>query len=264
MFHKALRKDVSALRRILLVSDIHGQFEALQDALDAAGYSPSRDAIWVLGDMVDRGPDSSLVVAWVREHAAVALCGNHEDMWLQATDHPGLDSLYNVVNNGGRATFQSFRQASARSLDEAIAWFRTLPTRHRTSVLAVVHGGFRPGVPWDRQTREDQLWIREDWFTRPPEPSIGVPVVFGHTPTQFLPQGQWGRVWHDPDRLGIDTGAGMGGVVSLVDPVAGQVFPSQDQPYRVPPLVRLSSEKRRTGHDSEQAGTAQSGLRGDP
>ena len=45
--------------RLLIVSDIHGQFKAFQHAVQLAAVSPSRDRLIVLGDLVDRGPTSA-------------------------------------------------------------------------------------------------------------------------------------------------------------------------------------------------------------
>jgi protein phosphatase len=58
--------------RVVIVSDIHGNMEALE-ALPLSG-----DLLWVLGDLVNYGPDPVAVVDWVREHAAIVIRGNHD------------------------------------------------------------------------------------------------------------------------------------------------------------------------------------------
>jgi predicted phosphodiesterase len=61
--------------KALILSDIHGNWDALQAVAPAPG---EYDEIWVLGDLVNYGPQPNEVVAWVAEHASVVLCGNHD------------------------------------------------------------------------------------------------------------------------------------------------------------------------------------------
>jgi predicted phosphodiesterase len=59
--------------RALIISDLHANLEAVE-ALPATGF----DQIWVLGDLVNYGPDPAAVVDYVRERAAVVVRGNHD------------------------------------------------------------------------------------------------------------------------------------------------------------------------------------------
>lgn len=58
--------------KIVIISDIHANMEALE-ALPTLG-----DRLWVLGDLVNYGPDPAAVVEWVRKRAAVVVRGNHD------------------------------------------------------------------------------------------------------------------------------------------------------------------------------------------
>jgi protein phosphatase len=58
--------------RVVIISDVHANMEALE-ALPETG-----DQLWVLGDLVNYGPDPAAVVDWVREHATVVIRGNHD------------------------------------------------------------------------------------------------------------------------------------------------------------------------------------------
>jgi protein phosphatase len=58
--------------RVVIISDVHANMEALE-ALPTTG-----DQLWVLGDLVNYGPDPVAVVDWIREHAAVVVQGNHD------------------------------------------------------------------------------------------------------------------------------------------------------------------------------------------
>ena len=73
--------------RLLVMGDVHGQYSKMQKALALADYDPARDRLVLLGDYIDRGPESWRVVEAVLglvAQGAVALYGNHEDMMLRA------------------------------------------------------------------------------------------------------------------------------------------------------------------------------------
>jgi protein phosphatase len=59
--------------KILIVSDIHANLEALQAVL-----AESHDELWVLGDLVNYGPNPSEVVELIRSHASLVVQGNHD------------------------------------------------------------------------------------------------------------------------------------------------------------------------------------------
>ncbi len=63
------------MERILVVSDVHGNHEALKTVINNEDY----DKIWVLGDLVDYGPDPDLVIDLVKEEADLVIRGNHDN-----------------------------------------------------------------------------------------------------------------------------------------------------------------------------------------
>lgn len=70
--------------RDLVVGDIHGHFTKLQRALDAAGFDPAAgDRLFSVGDLVDRGPESNLVLEWLDRPWFHPVIGNHEDMAIR-------------------------------------------------------------------------------------------------------------------------------------------------------------------------------------
>ncbi len=58
--------------RILIASDLHANLEALE------ALPVDFDQLWVLGDLVNYGPDPSATIRYVRDHAALVVCGNHD------------------------------------------------------------------------------------------------------------------------------------------------------------------------------------------
>src|SRR5579863_7850588 len=58
--------------KIVIVSDLHGNFDALSALPEAY------DELWVLGDLVNYGPEPAAVIDYVRSNAAIVVCGNHD------------------------------------------------------------------------------------------------------------------------------------------------------------------------------------------
>lgn len=67
------RREFADTARIAIISDIHGNFEALKTLPD------DYDELWVLGDLVNYGPQPREVIEFVREHATLVVRGNHDD-----------------------------------------------------------------------------------------------------------------------------------------------------------------------------------------
>lgn len=91
---------------IYVTSDAHGHVRALDEALSAAGLGKD-DELYVLGDMIDRGPDPLGVVSLVRSFDnAHVLLGNHEELLLDSVKHTGapIDGHFDM-SGMGRAEF---------------------------------------------------------------------------------------------------------------------------------------------------------------
>ena len=215
--------------RIYAIGDVHGRFDllsALMRKLEAHSRAlPSSDSLHVilLGDLVDRGPDSAAVLdlayrAQQRSDGLITLLGNHEEMMLKTIDGvPG--SLPAWMRVGGDATLRSFGIAppasdvDPRRVAELIRskmppkllnWLRSLPLVARSGDYLFCHAGVRPGVPIKRQNRADLLWIRGEFLQD--ESDHGVTVVHGHSIAN--------AVEVRANRIGIDTGAYSSGVLT--------------------------------------------------
>ncbi len=91
-----------------LIGDVQGCDAALGRLLDTVAFSPSRDTLYVLGDLVNRGPDSAGVLRRLMSYGAAARCllGNH-DLHLLACAHGvrqphGGDTIDDVLQAGDR------------------------------------------------------------------------------------------------------------------------------------------------------------------
>lgn len=224
-------KRTEADERVYAIGDVHGRLDLLQglfkklEDFDQA-LPPVRDRyIILLGDLVDRGPQSAQVLKFVstiqkRTNRLMTLMGNHEKLMLGTLDaSPG--SLRVWLRNGGDATFRSFgidpdtlgdnpiaaADALAQALPkETAAWLRKLPLSARSGDYVFCHAGIRPGVPIKAQKAEDMLWIREEFLKD--ERDHGAIIVHGHSIAA--------EVQIHANRIGIDTGAYHSGVLTAL------------------------------------------------
>lgn len=216
---------VPAGERVYAVGDVHGCSDrlAMMHRLignDLAARPVVAPTVVHLGDYIDRGEDSSGVIdrllqAWPgRAPRFINLLGNHEEMMLGAYDSGDSGAVQHWLSNGGADTLASWgvpRRAKPRDWPRTIppahvAFLRALALEHVQGGYVFVHAGLRPGVPMERQSRHDKLWIREPFLSWTGElPGV---VVHGHTPGHdVIARG---------NRICIDTGAVMGGVLTCV------------------------------------------------
>jgi serine/threonine protein phosphatase 1 len=209
--------------RVYAVGDVHGcldQLLAIHTAIaqDLAARPIPQPWLIHLGDYVDRGPDSAGVVARLLAQppdgisSVINLMGNHEDLMLAAIDTPTEQRVQVWMMNGGANSLHSWgipvgtdpATWAARLPPAHLAFLRALAVRHPLGGYLFVHAGLRPGIPLDQQSRHDQLWIREPFLSS--NTDHGSVVVHGHTP-RVQPEIR-------RNRIGIDTGAVMGGVLT--------------------------------------------------
>ena len=198
------RPCVPAGRRIYAIGDIHGRADLLSELFTRIDRHlrarPIADSIQIfLGDYIDRGPNSrqviDLLIARQRRRHVLFLKGNHEDCALRFLNDPTLLPAWQSI--GGVHTLLSYGVMPTRGDDPesqrkvSIALREAMPASHRRFIggLALsfacgdfffVHAGVRPGIPLQRQSQRDLLWIRDDFLLH--EEDIGMVVVHGHTP----------------------------------------------------------------------------------
>ena len=85
--------------RDFYVGDIHGCFDLLEKAMQEQGFDVTKDRIFSVGDLVDRGSRSEDAIDWIKRPYFHAVRGNHEDMAIRA--HTGNMDRENHIANGG-------------------------------------------------------------------------------------------------------------------------------------------------------------------
>ncbi|OAA55620.1 Ser/Thr protein phosphatase family [Cordyceps fumosorosea ARSEF 2679] len=145
-------------RRLIIVGDIHGKDDALDQLLAHVGYDAATDHVVAAGDMVNKGPHSDRVVARLMELGASAVRGNHEDRVLLAlaSDEERDDAADSVPFPGlqKRRTKKRDRKTARQLSAEQVAWLADRPLILAAEELGmyIVHAGLVPGIrPWRQE-----------------------------------------------------------------------------------------------------------------
>lgn len=192
-------------------ADVHGHAAPLDRLLNRVSPGVD-DAVFMLGDMVDRGPSPVTVLKICRSiEGATILRGNHEELMLDFLQNPLDDmAMINWTINGGNVTIAEICALGQQERFDLEEWIASLPLYSYANVggrlFAFVHAGIRsdlipPHATWDEhalvemlsaQDPEDLVWIREDFWGLPTgmvnDRGEGPIVIAGHTPTPYLAQ----------------------------------------------------------------------------
>jgi serine/threonine protein phosphatase 1 len=168
--------------RLIAVGDIHGCSAALDGLLEAIQPTPD-DTLVLLGDYVDRGPDSRGVVERLmrleKQLKLVPLLGNHELMMLTAfTDH---SLAYFWLQSGGQATLDSYGGMPTDVPQEHLDFLRRCVPYYENEQFFCVHANYDPTRPLNQQPPELLFWTHLHQFTPGPHQS-GKLAIVGHTP----------------------------------------------------------------------------------
>lgn len=193
---------------IYAVSDIHGCYNKYRKLLKKIHFGPD-DTLYVLGDVIDRGPDGfKILLDMARRPNIINLMGNHEAMAIQALSHilcavqrgsgsalseEAAEDVELWFYNGGELSLADFLWLNEEEAQTVWDYMTELPLYQEVTTggqqFVLVHGGlenFSPSRPLDDYEPNEILWCR------PEEDTVYCPdkyVVFGHTPVQLLHDG---------------------------------------------------------------------------
>lgn len=212
---------------ICIVGDLHGRRDLLDLMLaqiaSRTADQRARPCVVMVGDMIDRGPDSAATLRHLHElntqdpEAFICLMGNHERMMLDFIDDP-LRHGPRWIAAGGAETLSSFGLLSwgrtpmpqlAVQLRAALTpplenWVRTLPLYWKKDTVAATHAGAAAEYSLEMQPAARLLWGAR---TRSEGPRTdGICIVQGHDIVAHAgPQ---------DGRIMVDTGAWRSGKLS--------------------------------------------------
>jgi len=172
--------------RKFAISDVHGCAKSFRALVQKKIDLGPKDELYLLGDYIDRGPDSKDVIDFIIElknagFKVHCLRGNHEDMMLSALNSKKDLDLW--VYNGGGATLKSFRVQGVDQISvKYINLIKEFDFYLEVDNFLLVHAGlnFRQKDPLT--INKDMLWIRY-WTDRINKRWLGNrKIIYGHTP----------------------------------------------------------------------------------
>jgi bis(5'-nucleosyl)-tetraphosphatase (symmetrical) len=119
-----------------VIGDIHGCWLTLERLLEEIEWTPDGDDLWLVGDLVNRGPASLEVLRWAADNDAKvsAVLGNH-DLHL-------LARACGVAASKKKDTLDAILDAPDR--DDLLEWLRARPMMHKFGPFVIVHAGLAP------------------------------------------------------------------------------------------------------------------------
>lgn len=212
------------------MSDLHGEYQKYLAMLEKIKFN-QEDTLYLLGDLVDRGPEPVKILQDIMQRPNVyPLLGNHEVMavyilkqlllevteeTISQVDAYLMENIFLWQRNGGGVTLEQFQALPLRErrqlleFMEGFGWYETVDVGERAFLL--VHAGlgnYRPGKKLEEYSLEELTMVRPDYQTQY-FPDDSIYVLSGHTPTKLL-SGKW-EIYHSHNNIVLDCGAAIGG-----------------------------------------------------
>ena len=211
-----------------VIGDIHGQYDQLIDLVEKMNVK-DEDTLIIMGDVVDRGPDSVKALQYLMMMPnARFLIGNHEVMalkclylltkevteeFISSLDENNMLMLIEWFQNGGQSTMEQFSKLPAEDKKDIIEFLEEFEPYIELEVngqeYVLVHAGlgndFCCLTPLDEYPLDDLIWCRPDYEIPYYEDRI---VVTGHTPTQSIADNpRPGFIYRKHNHIALDCGA---------------------------------------------------------
>ena len=216
--------------RTIFIGDVHGCLNELKALVEILKPTPE-DRIIMLGDLINRGPDSVGTVHFVYEAGFDCLMGNHEDEYLKQYK-----------------TNQTYMQLHEKLGKELHDWIESLPVFIKTNSFIAVHAGLEPGREPDESKRDILFNIRTwDGIGNDLENPDNPPWYEYYTEQRPVFYGHWARKNLNirPPVYGLDSGCVYGKKLSayiLEDNSLIQVKPINR--YYTPPSLSKRINRR--------------------
>ncbi len=201
-----------------VISDIHGCYDKYIKMLDLIGLSDS-DTLYVLGDVIDRGPDGiKILFDMMKRKNVIPIIGNHESMALGVmrissnglTDVSFKNAYITWMYNGGTPTFDAFMSLNAaerreiRNYIDSFMIYATVTVGGRNFHLSHTLPEYDPDKDIHDVTYLEFIWGEPDYDTVYDENTL---FVTGHTPTGFIDPEYEGKIYINNNHIAIDCGA---------------------------------------------------------
>jgi len=203
--------------RKIVVGDVHGCRVEFEKLLKKVDFDPLSDELYLVGDLINKGPDSLGVIHTAISAQATIVAGNHELHFLNAIRENTLEKHSSFL--------EMSREWTPKTLEWVCSWIESLPLYHENKDFLMLHAGMDPVLPLEMQSPKTLCTIRnlkngDPWHKAYTGKK---PVVYGHWALQ-------GRHF-TKNTFGLDSGCVYGRELSAL------IFPEKR-------LVSVSAEKR--------------------
>ncbi|MCR5727844.1 MAG: serine/threonine protein phosphatase [Lachnospiraceae bacterium] len=228
-----------------VISDIHGEYDKFVELLKKIKFKDT-DTLYILGDVVDRGPHPiKTLLMLMNMPNVICLVGNHELMALECLEFlmkeitdKSIDEMdENMINNlltwqanGSSTTLDEFYELDADLKQDVIDFIKDFSIYEEVKVegrnYLLVHAGlgnYSPENDIEDYSLHDLVWARADYDTQYFEDTY---VVTGHTPTQIIEGNpRPGYIYKKNNHIAIDCGAHFpGGRLAAICLDTGEEF----------------------------------------
>ncbi|MCR4903012.1 MAG: serine/threonine protein phosphatase [Butyrivibrio sp.] len=231
------------------ISDIHGQYDMFMELLNKIKLKDT-DTLYILGDILDRGPHPIKVLQKLMEMPnAICIVGNHELMALECLDflmkeitdesieeldEKTVDNLLTWQFNGSQTTTEEFRALNVESQKDVIDFIKDFLIYEEITVNDTDHilvhaglGNYSPDKDMDDYSLQELVWSKADYNVQYFEDTL---VITGHTPTQAIEGNpRPGYIYRNKNHIAIDCGAYLpGGRLAAICLDTGEEFYSSE------------------------------------
>jgi serine/threonine protein phosphatase 1 len=205
--------------RDFVLGDLHGCYDLLVAEMKKVDFDKSKDRIFAVGDLVDRGPESLKCLSLVFENWFHSVLGNHCEMMFNGVLESSMGEFQCWMQNGGTwaLDFIEMNHVDQTFVDTLMACQSVMPLAFQIDTnsgetIGVLHGD-APEF-WNealiRDCRMKTLWGRDRIAAKNSRPVKDIDKVFvGHTPVQGIQQ--FGNVYY------IDTGGVFNNDLTLLE-----------------------------------------------
>ncbi|WP_454054584.1 metallophosphoesterase family protein [Clostridium sp. Marseille-Q7071] len=208
-----------------VVSDIHGRLDRLKKLLERINFS-KEDVLYVLGDLVDRGPEPIEVIKFIKEKKnIISIMGNHDEMMLKSLRDNDEKEIIRWRRNGYETTLNGFNKLCEDEKKEILSYLDSLEYfKIIDDKYILVHAGFETNrliadmlsmsLEEGLLNQKDRLvWVRGDFYKN--KGLDEYTVIFGHNPRESIDKNFDVvseipyKIWFDvkyKDKICIDTG----------------------------------------------------------
>lgn len=205
-----------------VISDVHGLKERYDAMLEGIHFQ-DRNTLYILGDIVDRGPDGILILKDIMKHKNMhMILGNHEYMMMQyyqvlhkeiTDEYEAMTILERWKRNHCTPTIQQFEECDKEEQTAILSYIEQLPVAYADVVVNgrcyyLVHGypqtAFTSGIITREEAIEKGYEVERFVWDRVDENTVHFSdhcIILGHTPTLYMQHKEPYELWSNTGQL---------------------------------------------------------------